>query len=717
MKEFELYLDESGRFTEGLSADERPPFPSQLAGVVAPLRFFRDAAPKILGEVFAELREELPGLLHATEMARGERFDRMVIALTEALGSRPGLQAVRLENREGVGFGAIEATYTRMVAELCVRVLEQLSRTEREEIGLRLIGATYMIEGESKLPEEAYVRRLQEHFAYAAVRRGLAAESERWRVLGVRTGSGTGMRELQICDVLSNASHAGYQKLGDAAEAALRAAFGAFDFQMTVRDLDRRLDEYLDDGALGLALRAVAEELVGEELSDAARKAIEPRLQEVVEATAALPAPSRAAQLLVLDSWLEELNEQLRNAELGYRAAQWLLEHVDAKLRAALGEHAFTVDAFTLSLHRHSLTAANHRGALGDASAAYEAFEALMPSLAGRWEHGPLVIDGLIAQAVHLTDCFEYQAAARRAGAVADYYATLSDLLGEALEGVFPREVRSEQRGQALGTQMQAEMYAGLSDPSRFARARELNEEARAEFASPADAARQDQYRAQLETFAGEYGEALGFLSRSLGVEATHESVGTAIARLAGPAQGFALLHWLRLGASILADGDKANAEAFAAALKSSKLHDSRWCTELELSYPAHGVRRQLAVIYARRGDNRAESTLGQLRRLQAQDSPRHVLALGELAGTIEVAALLIGPARKKALRFLDLDDAGRPGAVQQVRVLSRLVETAPALKEMLRGWSDVLGQVLSGKITDREARDALLGCTRVVGY
>jgi len=49
-----------------------------------------------------------------------------------------------------------------------------------------------------------------------------------------------------VCDLLCNASHSKYGKLGPEAREALKATFGAFDWTLTVRDLDRRMSGQLD---------------------------------------------------------------------------------------------------------------------------------------------------------------------------------------------------------------------------------------------------------------------------------------------------------------------------------------------------------------------------------------------------------------------------------------------------------------------------------------
>ena len=715
MRHYELFLDESGDFTEGLSGRERK-FASQIAGMIAPAGKVTGAtAEAVLSEAFRATGETLPQVVHATEMKKGSKFDPLVQALTRAIATHQHWQPVRLENREGLGFGAIESTYTRMIAELCVRTLERLTRGSGDDVRLTIKAARYMVDQVQLAPEQ-YETSIREHFAYAAMRRGLA--SAPWELTKLELISGRTRREIQVCDLLSNASHRQYRTVEDETRAVLEASFGEYDFHLSFRELSRWVEGYLEEGSLGLALRTLAEELVGGGLSAAAEREATTQLTKVLDALLELPAAVRDPHLSVLSVWIEQLNEQLRDAARGLAAAEWALKHVDGSLRARLGEAARTLDGFTLSLLRQKVTAANHRGDLASARQASEALDALIPRMAGRWEHGPRIIESLVAQSVHLIDTFEHVRAATQMHAVAKYYGDLSSLLADALEGVFPAEVRSDQRGRALGTQLQAAMYAGLADPSRFDEARRLNEEAIAEFDAPSDVARQHQYRCQLETFAGDLRTARSFLANSLGVETTHAAIATQIANLPRVPQGFALLHWLRLGAAVLGGRDDEDRAAFASALSQSKVHTWPWCVDSGfVEYPAHGIRRQMALILARQKQNGdALSMLGRLRALAPDATAPVLMRLIVAASHIEVAGVLWAKDSKGARRLLE---GGKTdgSAKAMVDSLLRGVEPYPALSALTAEWQRALGRVLEGGLDSSAVERLLVGCGRVIGY
>ena len=122
---------------------------------------------------------------------------------------------------------------------------------------------------------------------------------------------------MQLCDLISNASHDDFRRCGAEAASALRQALGAYDFRLIFRELLERVDQYVADGSLGVALIALAERLSQDDVSDDLRTSGRERLTDVVTRLAALGAPARDPQLAILANWLEQVIEQQRSLEVG----------------------------------------------------------------------------------------------------------------------------------------------------------------------------------------------------------------------------------------------------------------------------------------------------------------------------------------------------------------------------------------------------------------
>ena len=631
-------------------------------------------------------------------------------------------------NREHVHHGGKVPAYTHLVAELAVRICRQKQKEGEPFVILHLHCARVMLGppgAQTTLRPEEYRARLGEHFAMAAIRRGLAAQSSSWRVGGLELKSGRRDRELQLCDLVSNASHADFRKCGSEAGAALRAALGAYDLSLSFLKILDRVNQLLKQEAIGLAVLTLAEWLLAPSGDAALRGEVVARLGLIREHLARMEPPSRDPHLSVLANWVELIVEVQRLPEFGARLADWMLAEIEGPLRSLIEPDAArkSLDWFAYALHLWALTARNHLGALMQARGESEALDRIAPSLAGSWEHTPLLMKGLVTQAVHLTDGFAHDRAAERMEVVARYFGDLSELYHVALPAIFPERVRSDVAARALGTWVQIEVLAGLCDPARLAKARVISDRAIDEFTATADKERQYQYRCQLKIAAGDLTRARQFLARSLRLEDDgHASIAHAIRSREGaanPVQGFALLHWLRLGIAALrsATEDAAN---FRTALESSGLLTSPWCAGKVPGYPTHGILRRVASIHALAGD--PDAAVHTLRLLSNQIPliimDRIVLATIVMAGFLEVAGLLWATQPVRSRRLIDCDERGFPGLRQMLGPFREQAEgNVPALWAVVQPWQAAIDQALAGRILAPEVARIFFELTKPVDY
>ena len=274
-------------------------------------------------------------------------------------------------------------------------------------------------------------------------------------------GSAKNWPELVLCDLTSNASHDNFCRLTPETVAVMKAALGPYDRTLIVRELIERVELLLQENWLGLALIALAERLVQRETDHATRVAAEEKLQEVVQRLAALGARVRNPQMAQLTAWLEQIVDLQRSLDVGLRLATWVQESVQDPLTALLGPvQASSLDWFGYQVAHWALTACNHSGALLDAIPYAQTIQRLTPVLAGHWEHAATVTRGLIALAVHQTDCLEYDTASGSMERLAACDEVVSGLFAEEMGGR-ERQTHSDLRAQALGTRLQAEILAG----------------------------------------------------------------------------------------------------------------------------------------------------------------------------------------------------------------------------------------------------------------
>ena len=291
--EYDLYLDESGSFREtaskmakARSGKRSARFPSQLAGLVVERRSLtEEAATEALYAAHAAAGWNLGAEVHGKNLQPGDSYNLMIEELLHQCRDRCW-QPVRLVNKERVHYGDKAAAYTNLVAELLLRICQRKQQKGQRRITIRLICARMDVReegGSSVLLEvDEYRDRIAEYFAFTAVRHGLARESADWRVEGPRLGSGTRWRELQICDLISNATHDRFTKCRHGkkrcdAATALKQALGPYDFSLAISELLDRVDDLINQNALAFALILLAERLSeadgGGEIRDGARNA------------------------------------------------------------------------------------------------------------------------------------------------------------------------------------------------------------------------------------------------------------------------------------------------------------------------------------------------------------------------------------------------------------------------------------------------------------
>lgn len=700
---FEVFLDESGTFTE-TSHDpversaSRQSFPSQLAGVLAPAGLVtKTSATRVLTEAFGAAGLEFKGTSHANELRKGQPFDSVVSQLAAALGTR-GWTPFRIVNTEGVSFGNRVANYTNHVAELCLRIFENLRAKGLKDAELALTCARVKLGEDSDgmnemLEKPDYVQAIQAAMMRAAIRAGRAADAKGWKVASVHLASARTDPELMVCDLISNASHAGFTKLGHGAANDLRRVLHGFDFSLQIREDLARVDAWLADSALGFAIVHLAERLTDPTLDSTLRKGLDARVERAVELIARMGAPARNPQLEIVSSFLEETIRWVRDLERGERLVAWmsatLLPAIIRKL-AEWGEEQ-ELAWFAYSIYDRSLETSNHHGDLIGARQSLEHMSAHQGHMVQRWEHVDRFVQGQLHEAVHLTDARNFESARDKALRVADFYEQVGSLFQAALPEHFNTGLRSRRRGEALGTALQAEAYRGLEAREAFDRARELSAKALDEFDQQADRKRQMQYRCQLETMAGAFEDARIWLARSLDLPdaSSHLDICQAIANIPDRVgKGFHLLHWLRLGAFMSRANSSDDFHAFSIALQTRTLDEDDWLNH-GTDHPRQAILRYRTETALKSNEvDTARSCLARLRKAVLPiGRKRAVLALQLFSCQTLVAHHLAQDSPSKALGLLDDTDSTKPGLRQ---ILNKLQPTLGAF----RLWAELLNRL-----------------------
>ena len=254
--------------------------------------------------------------------------------------------------------------------------------------------------------------------------------------------------------------------------------------------------------------------------------------------------------------------------------------------------------------------------------------------------------------------------------------------------------------------------------------ARQLSEEAIKEFSDAADIARQWQYRCQLETAAGQFSTARDCLSKGLQlVDSSHRAIASAIRGIAADnpgAEGFPLLHWLRLGTAAVLAGNVQERDAFLQTAEEAALLGSAWATDGVQNYPAHGIIRRVAVLHAYRNRKRmALEVLDVLRRGLNPTARRQVsLALVQVAAEAEVAAVFFPVDPQAAVGVLGASGRGGEGLLRTLEQTVALTNgKVPGIHALLNRWIEQVQQIVIGKVSPAEAGKRLLSLASGIDF
>lgn len=702
MLEIEVFIDESGLFVETstdpadqiTSHKQMRRFPSQLAGVISLTPSYGESeAEKILKKSCKKSGVEFTRKLHSNEI-RPTFYSQFVLEVVSQLQLQK-VQPFRIVNEEQLSFGDRVSNYTNILAELLVRICHQYSKAGNQSIAVNVHAAKVVLpDAKSDYIEvEDYQKRIDEYFSRASVRKGYGNQSKNWRIKSFRLGSGKDERLLQVCDVVSNASHDNFIKCDDNAASQLRASLGHFDFSLSSDSFYDEVNEYASQDSFGLAFIAFAQRSVDQLGSDThfARK-----LSEAAAGFARLSASAKLPQLRIMMAWLQQSIETRWDLAFSKAAAKWIRK----SLIAELGKHETDqvllkwLEFMATSL---LITVQNHLGQTLEASTDGARLDDLIPELAARWEYSSDIFEALIARAVHQNDCFEHEPAIKNMNSVISFFSNLSGFFADAFpEKLFPENVKSDLWAKALGTKVQSQMFLLMQDRCAIDDVRETSDAAIEQFALEDDKARQYQFRSEIEAIAKDWESARRYVAKSLGTtEHSHNAIASKIASLELKNQGFPLLHWTRLGGMAAVNGDRSEVQSFVAALKSNKLTNNQWIIgTVDAGYPLHGILRRMAAVKVFHGDQSgANACISRLRNIVAASNSSTPVFEAILAAAILQVAIILNS--DSGIKLLDNKDKKHAGAKQMAEAIVKRTQTShPEMSLMFQRWAEAITEV-----------------------
>jgi hypothetical protein len=626
------------------------------------------------------------------------------------------IQPFRIVNRERVAFGDRKANYVNIVGELLLRICKRIDADGVRPLILNVYQAgvknSEYEEGDLPFWEHSdFVPTLQTVFQRAGIANGWAEESAKWRLGRFTFCSGTKDKRLWLCELISDASHDDFKTISTEAAESLQEALGPFDFTLSFNTTLDQVRQLADRESYGVAAIELAERMLSPRSSDEAKAAYTREFDRIAPALLALPPLARGPQLRTILGWLHQTADNRERLSDARAACKWIESRLVDKHAEQMAAKDETLASWVrLGITTAALTACNHGGDLAEGRVQSARLDQLVPELAGRWEHASDLMQALVIQGVHLNDCFEHEKVIDKLSLVTGYYRSLGGFFHEAYPEVFPEEVRSKLCGEALGTMLQSQVFLLLAGKSTVDAVRATSDQAIGQFSDEDDRSRQYQYRSEVEAISGEWQSAREFLAQGIGSTAVdHAGLGSVIASLDEAKRGFPLLHWTRIGGMAAIAGATGELEDFVAAWKSSGLERSEWSVGEIPFYPAHGILRRLASVYAAIGDVAKLTETLRLLRSVVQSDPKTLFRLIEAAAILQAAGL----AGQNDVEVMERILRGSKQDPAPADLLAKLVNDATPAQPKIAGMATSWKELVTGKADPRQ----LVSAADVVAY
>jgi len=310
-------------------------------------------------------------------------------------------------------------------------------------------------------------------------------------------------------------------------------------------------------------------------------------------------------QLMLLCQYVQNLLDVERDMGLSHH----LLKALISDFIPEIDRHPINgKDIFIFNTHLQLLILSTHLGDVELGCRQIDRLRGLLEQLSGRWESFDYIFEFMVRDAVNCSNIYDY------AGAVGKMDVLISIL--DNTIGLFPiadglsfvkDQIKSDIKGKALGTRMQARMFLIRSDRTQIGEARQDSEEAMKQFTSRADLARQCQYRSQIECEAGYYREALGWLAQSYDLDSSKASPSSVIAAIAGE-EGigmlFGAMHYARLLAAAASTENGLAADMYKHWVSGGM--ENRIFADDRTDHPIQVIAWKLASYHAQAGNQKA---------------------------------------------------------------------------------------------------------------
>lgn len=503
MKTFELWLDESGDFSNDQKKANVGANPSLIGGVLVENHTFPDS---YINAILPE-----PGTYHSVK--EKDQLDRFKL-IEEKLYKNANNRMVVFSNQECIMILDNNLTYLNIISEGIIQLIKHL-KAQFGEIHINIIIANRVDTTTGRRPENSlvpsneYFKRLREKILIAGLESKVS--DQEW---SLRTASARKDKRLMLADIICNTFFTRWKKKKfnknerDYIERIYNDADRTLVFTVLESLIEKSFKDHLLSNRIGEAVASVC-------LSND-KEQLERCFSVLKENFNSRGLYDISFQYRFISAYIEYYINVVRDFDLCLLFLNNLLDYYIPLLSKYDTAHGGDYSSrLTLDIKFYMLTVYTHLGDIGNTKRLEDECDSEIKQLPASLESISYSIRYDVRKVNGLINAFDYTPALTAADELVDKCRDVKELLGLLSD---KDKIFYEDLGKALGTRLQIKTFMLRFNKEYYRSAVDDSNEAIENFPSPDDKERQYLYRAQLETEYGDFDKALSFLELAVGL-------------------------------------------------------------------------------------------------------------------------------------------------------------------------------------------------------
>lgn len=501
VKEFELWLDESGDFNNDIQKIKKGLKPSLIGGLLVEKGKFKE---KIINEIIPD------DFSHATEGDREIQFDQFKKIVANATEKNGFVRFVVFNNEECILVIDNNITYQNIMAVGIIETIKWLKETyNRDKIKLNVIIANRVDTTKNKQVVEIdeYYKRLKERLIILGLENNII-QDEDWHL---ERQSARQDKRLMLADNICNSFLTRDNKFKKEKSEYINSVYNdnnrTIVFSVIQNLITSKFQDLMLEEKLGEAVAVICQHDNTDHISKC-MDSVKRHLKQMNIGNMELHYRFITA---IIELYLNGtrnfgLCKKMLNNVIQYFIP--LLEKVNKENNGILGEDI--IHKLSFDLHFYLLTLYTHQGNVYGAQMCIDKCDQMIDLLPKTMETIIYIVQYEIRKIVAQINLFDFDKALETSE---DLVYKCSNMK-EAQE-IFSSNIKFDELAKALGNKVQIYSFLLRKNKNYYQDAKKTSDLAISEFTKDSDIKRQYLYRINLETEAGNYEQALSYLYKS----------------------------------------------------------------------------------------------------------------------------------------------------------------------------------------------------------